>query len=167
MHDLARREADIGLRNLRPSARPLIASKLGELQYGLYAAPEYVRRWPLRSVTQLRDHLFVALDGPAARSPELRWLREHGATRFALRTASMQLMLDAVRFAHGIAALPHALAQPHGLVQLLPEQRLPALPVWLVMHRELRAIQRIQRFAQAIRAATARFLAAHTGSIER
>jgi DNA-binding transcriptional LysR family regulator len=167
LHDLSRREADIGLRNVRPSAKPLVATRLGELQYGLYAAPDYARRRPLRSLSQLRDHLFVGLDGGAARSPEMRWLREHAATRFSVRTESIQLVLEAARFGHGVAALPHVLAQGHGLVQLLPEQRLPALPVWLVMHRELRAIERIRRFAQAIRAAAAPLLAAHPGLIER
>jgi DNA-binding transcriptional LysR family regulator len=156
VYDLARREADIGLRNVRPTAKPLIAHKLGELGYGLYASDAYLRgRWP-RTLAQLQEHAFIGLDGQADRSAEMGWLREHELTRFAIRTTAIPSVFEAAQAGLGIAALPHAVAQRGRLLRLLPDTELPPLPVWLVMHRELRAIERIRRFAQAIRDAAAR-----------
>ena len=159
VYDLSRREADIGLRNQRPTARPLVARKLGELDYGLYASEEYLRGRSLRSRAQLPEHAFIGIEGPAANAAEMRWLREHGATRFSLRSTSLQTVFEAALAGQGIAALPHALARQGKLRHLLRDEQLPALPLWLVMHRDLRTIERIRRFAHAIGEAAARELA--------
>jgi DNA-binding transcriptional LysR family regulator len=44
--DLTRREADIALRLVRPSAGNVVISRIGSMSVGLYAAPDYLSRRP-------------------------------------------------------------------------------------------------------------------------
>jgi DNA-binding transcriptional LysR family regulator len=150
IHDLSRREADLALRSVRPRAPALIARRLGEIGYGLYASREYVTRTPTREIADLTRHTFVGYDGPLAQVPEMRWLAQHGAERFALRTTSMATAFEGALHGEGIAALPHLVALASGLCRVLPGSELPSLPMWLVCHRDVRRIERIRRFSHAI-----------------
>lgn len=150
LHDLSRREADLALRNVKPRAPALIGRRLGDIEYGLYASREYVARNPIRAITDLSRHVFVGYEGTAVQMPEMRWLLEHGAARFALRTTSLASVVDGAVLGEGIAALPHLLAEGKGLCRVLPEADLASLPVWLVCHRDVRKVERVRRFAQGI-----------------
>ena len=63
--DLAKREADIGLRLSRSSSNVLVEKQVATLRFGLYASADYVRRHlPSRRLQkgEAARHAFVSLD---------------------------------------------------------------------------------------------------------
>ena len=140
------READIALRMYRPEQVELVARKLGEFQFGLYARRDYLDRagWP-GSVQELLTHPLIGYD----RNEEIiRGMIERGlpAKRdwFALRCDSNPVNWELVRAGCGIGfGLSCNAAHDRSVVQIDMKLDLPTLPVWLVTHQSLRHTPRI------------------------
>ena len=76
------------------------------------------------------------------------------ATKWGLRTDDLVAYWEAVRSGLGVGFLATYLARrDNQLVPLLPMLKLPSLPMWLTVHREIRTNRRIR--------AVFDFLAAH------
>ncbi|MFY0576725.1 LysR substrate-binding domain-containing protein [Cystobacter fuscus] len=144
--DLARQEADLGVRTVRPKGASLVARKVGQLARRLYASARYLERAaPLRSPEELAGHAVVGFDAALSRMPQLRWLEEWGAGRFVFRSDAAVAVAGAVLAHQGVAALPCALASLHPeLRPVLPEVELPLEDVWLVASREARKVPRVR-----------------------
>jgi len=152
--DLARREADLGIRVVRSPSKVLVERNLGVLHFGLYASETYVER-RLRAARlrpgEYQRHDFVGFDGAHRRLPQEQWLVAQGATRFPFRTNSDAVMLAAVVGGQGIAVLPDLLGRATpSLVRLEVDTRLPSLSPLLVFHKEARQVPRIRAVAHAI-----------------
>ena len=65
-----------------------------------------------------------------------------------LSASSFAALLASARAGLGLAALPALSAG--GLVPVLPGSELPALPVWLVVHRDARKQPHIAAFVEAL-----------------
>ncbi len=130
--DLARQEANLGVRTVRPKGNSLVARKAGQLAWRLYASARYLERAvPLRSPGDLAQHQVVGFDAALSRMPQLRWLEEWEAGRFAFRSNAAVAVAGAVAAHQGVAALPCALASLHPeLRPVLPEVELPLEDVW-------------------------------------
>jgi DNA-binding transcriptional LysR family regulator len=149
--DLPRREADVALRTLHGREPTLVYRSLGTLPYGLFASEAYAARRGLpRSLGDLARHDFVGLATSLDRVPPMRWLRAHGARRFALRSASFVALLGAARAGLGIAALPARSAA--GLLPVLPRARPDPLPVWIASHPDARRLPAVRAFLEALAA---------------
>lgn len=158
--DLARREADIGIRTSRSSSPVVVARPVGRLAFSLYAAPSYLDR-RLRGTqlarAELARHDFVGHDRSLASHGQTRWLAAMGAVRFVFRSNSDLALIEATLQGQGIAMLPDA-AVRHlpGLVRLVIEPAPPSSPIYLAFHRELRQVPRIRlvidTLAEALRA---------------
>ncbi len=145
--NLLRREADIALRMVRPSQGTLIARRIGTVTFGAFAHEDYLRRRGTpREPADLLHHDLIGDDrnrdilaGFAALG--LPVSREH----FALRTDHIGVYWQAVRAGLGIGFLAHHLVRyDPRVLQVMPSLTMPTLPVWLVVHRELRTSQRIR-----------------------
>jgi DNA-binding transcriptional LysR family regulator len=153
--DLARREADLGLRMARSSSTVLVERTLGSLRFGLWAAPEYVDRrlrgGRLRR-SELGRHDFVGYEGRLRALPQERWLRERGATSFPFRSNSDAAIVEAAVRGHGIAAIAEVVARDTpGLVRLaVDDEPLPTIELYVVFHRQLRRVARVQAVARAL-----------------
>lgn len=151
--DLARREADLGIRKTRSSSPVLIERAVGRLHFGFFAAPSYVER-RLRDgrlrVADFGRHDFLTYEGELARTPQGRWLAARGITRAVVRTNSDLALQSACEAGQGVALL--ALAQVMGtqLVQLEVDAAPPPVPVYLVFHRELRQVARVRLVLDAL-----------------
>jgi DNA-binding transcriptional LysR family regulator len=159
--DLPKREADLALRTVKSTSATLVSRKLGELRYALFASEEYLRR--SRAVRLSRetfaDHDFVIYEGFLERQPEVRWLRERGASRFPFRASSTEGILEGCVAGQGIAALPTLLADAvPALRRIRFDEELPNKPVFLAMHRDMRAVPRVRAFADVLAEETARIL---------
>jgi DNA-binding transcriptional LysR family regulator len=160
--DLAKRAADIALRTVKSTSDTLVTRKLGELRYGLYASDDYIRRRrvALASARDFAAHDFVVYEGFLERQPEVRWLREHGAARFPFRASNTEGVLEGVVAGQGIGALPVLLA---GALPMLQRIRVtedpPSKPIFIVMHRDMRAVPRLRAFADALASEVERVLA--------
>ncbi|HVL57639.1 MAG TPA: LysR family transcriptional regulator [Burkholderiaceae bacterium] len=141
--DLLRRDADVAVRMNRPVQQALVARKLGDLRIGLYAHRRYAQRRGLpRSVEEFASHCGIGYDRMPM--PQVRGVplpRE----RFGLRCDNELAQLAALRAGIGIGACQAGIARrdPELLPVLADAVRLP-LPMWLVMHRDLRDTPRVR-----------------------
>ncbi|HTM81244.1 LysR family transcriptional regulator [Asticcacaulis sp.] len=148
--NLLRRDADIALRMFDPTQNALIARKLGDTPLGLYAAQSYIaRKGRPQAMRDILDHDVIGFDraddilkGYAARGfPVTR-------NQFPVRTDDQMVCWHLLLAGAGIGFAQCLLAdaQPE-LERIDIGMNLPALPVWLVMHEEVRSNARIRRVA--------------------
>ena len=151
--DLVRREADVAIRTVHRHEGTLVYLRAGELAYGLFAHADYVaRRGRPRVVAELERHAIVGLAPPHDAVPAVRAFEKLFSVVPVART-TFPGQLAATRAGVGIAVLP-ALAAA-GLAPVLPQLALPSLPVWLVVHRDVRARPAVDAVVRALRAAFA------------
>jgi len=145
--NLLRREADIALRMVAPAQASLIARRIGKVRVGAYAHRDYLRRRGTpRTPADLLNHDLVGEDradallkGFAAAGMRVR------RDQFVLRTDDRIAYWAAVRAGMGIGFLTEIVARADpDLVPVLPALRIPPLPLWLVVHREIRTNQRVR-----------------------
>ena len=145
--DLLRREADIAIRMVRPTQSSLIAKRIGEVQVVACAHRHYLVRHGVPQLpVDLLEHELVGNDrvqdinhGFAAMGHPV------GAEQFAVRTDDLMAYWAAVRAGLGIGFVAAFLLRDDpDVVPVLPEMPLPAVPVWLVVHREIRTSRRIR-----------------------
>ncbi len=137
---VARRDADIAVRMMRPEGESLVARRLAPLPLGLYASRSYLGRKRPDEVV-LSEERLLALDDSFGRVVEVTWFEEERLTSaIVFRTSSTQALLAAVRAGAGIALLPRPLADAHPALLAIPEGSTP-FPVrtpWVVTHRDMR-----------------------------
>lgn len=158
--NLLRREADIAVRMVQPDQATLVAKRVGKASLSACAHQDYLRRRGMpRQPTDLLAHELVGADrnedilkGFAAMGYPVT--REH----FAFRTDDLIASWQAVRNGLGVGFMADYLIRTDSaIVPLLPMLKIPPLPVWLAVHREIRTSRRIRAvydfLAQAIRLA--------------
>jgi DNA-binding transcriptional LysR family regulator len=152
--DLARGEADIGIRIVRSASAAIVSKLLGRASTGLFASREYIeRRLPSarlsRELAGRQD--WVGLDASLERLPHEQWIRKYGASRFTFRSNSAIAIEHAVLAGMGIGLLGavQATSLP-GLVQLDLEQAPPPVDVFLAFRRDARKTPRIHAVAKEI-----------------
>lgn len=160
--DLARGEADIGIRIVRSASAPIVSKLLGRASTGLFASREYVeRRLPgarlSRDVAGMHD--WVGLDASLERLPQEQWIRAYGASRFTFRSNSVIAIEQAVVSGMGIGFLGTVQASSlPGLVRLDLETVPPPVEVFLAFRRDARKTSRVRVVAREIEADARRLL---------
>lgn len=150
----SRREADIAVMLARPNVGPLIARKLTDYRLGLYAAPGYIASAPpLVEAADLSCHRLIGYMPDLIYAPELRYLDEiDSRLEASLRSSSIIAQTELVASAAGCGVLPCFIAdQTPGLVRLLGDSIDIRRSFWLVTHREVRRLARIERFIEWLR----------------
>ena len=146
--DLRRREADIAIRNFRPTEPDLIAKKVGDADAVLYATPNYIERIGNPTMPQELQHAhFVNLDHGGMMIKGLNRLGL-GLTEenFPLLTESYLVMWELVRQGAAIGILDAHIGDADPTVRrVLPDFQPFIFPIWLVSHRELTTSRRIRR----------------------
>ncbi len=138
--DLVHEGFDLAVRVGPLADSTLAARKLGDLHYGLFAAPGYLRRHPPpRQPGDLAQHALIRFSGSRLR---LVWTFTRGADTqrvepvARLNANNSFAVRDAAVDALGIAQLPLLLAQPEvdagRLVPVLADWQLPSAPVHAV-----------------------------------
>jgi len=140
VENILNQEADIAVRMLDPTQEALVARKIGRIEIGAYAHPDYLKRHRApRSIDELAGHNLIGFDHESAYirrmlsdTPGLR------RSMFALRTDSNVAQLAAIRagFGLGFCQLGLARREPR-LRRVLPELTM-TLDTWLVMHEDMR-----------------------------
>jgi DNA-binding transcriptional LysR family regulator len=144
--DLLRGAADIAVRMVRPTQDALVARRLADTHLGLYAHRRYVEvQGAPATLDALPDHAVIGFDKG---TPFLRGLIQRvplPPQGFAFRADSDLAQLAAVRAGFGIGFIQHGVARRDpDLVPVCPGQIGFELPVWLVMHEDLRATLRMR-----------------------
>jgi DNA-binding transcriptional LysR family regulator len=146
--NLLRREADIALRMVRPDQESLIARKVASIGLAAYAHTSYLKaRGTPATPRDLLRHDLIGYDIDNSIVQGFRALGE-AVTReqFALRSDDHIVHWQAVRAGYGIGFISHNVAATDKRVKcVLPQLRIPDLPVWLTTHREIHGNPRIRR----------------------
>ncbi|NQZ81103.1 MAG: LysR family transcriptional regulator [Colwellia sp.] len=145
--DLRRREADIAIRNFRPTQPDLIAKKIKDVNARLYATPQYIQQLgKLEYPEDLNSADFISIDGTGMYQDGLNSL---GLTltkkNFPILTENYITHWQLVKQGLGIGIMPENIGDSEPLVQqVLPT--LPAIefPIWLTTHRELNTSRRVR-----------------------
>jgi DNA-binding transcriptional LysR family regulator len=146
--NLLRREADIALRMVRPEQGSLLARKLADVQLTAAAHRSYLERagTPL-TPQELPAHTLIGYDrdetilqGFAAMGVPLP--RE----AFALRTDDQVAYGQLVAAGAGVGFVArYNLRHWSGVQPLLAQLRIPPLPCWLAVHREIHGNRLVRR----------------------
>jgi DNA-binding transcriptional LysR family regulator len=145
--DLARRDADIAVRMVRPTQSGLVARRIGSSRIGLYAHRDYLARFgEPRSLADLAKHCVIGFDRD---NSSFRGAGEfaRALTRetFGFRCDNDLAQLAALRAGVGVGGCQENIARrmPE-LVAVLPNVFHFVLEVWLVMHEDLKATRRVR-----------------------
>jgi DNA-binding transcriptional LysR family regulator len=110
--DLMRREADVALRLFREKTGTLVARKIGDVGWSLFASRAYVERTGLAFGADIADGALtgqpiIGYAGAAARSAGGLWLAAHTRPEDVVLTCESVLsVLNAVRAGLGVSVLP-------------------------------------------------------------
>ena len=152
--DLIHREADIALRLGRPKQPDLIARRLVNIGFGLYAAQRYLdSAGPVSSIDDLDKHQFVVLEthGTDAKQPKVIAGIGKIIRNPVYFTNSPAAQLSAVSAGFGIAVLSHRWAATQPLLRRVLKDYTPLeVELWLVSHEELRHSARIRAVSDFI-----------------
>jgi DNA-binding transcriptional LysR family regulator len=146
LDDLSRREADIAVRMAPPTQSALVAKKVGELELGFYAAPQYLDRHGIPdSMAALEDHTIIGFDGPARSVRDLSGINiPVSRETFDFRSDSDLAQLAVMRAGFGVGVCQPTIARRNGLVRVMPNVAVFHLGVWIVMHENLRGSRRMR-----------------------
>ena len=161
--NLLRRDSDIALRMFDPTQKALLARKLGGTPLGLFGARSYLeRRGRPQTVDDLIHHDIIGFDrddtmirGFAASGIQVT--REHFPVRCDDQMVDWHLLLAGAGLGFAQCRLGDAQASLERIDIAMP---LPVLPVWLVLHEDVRGSPRIRRVADFIAAAMTTWLRA-------
>lgn len=159
--NLLRRDADIALRMFDPTQKSLLARRLGETALGLYGARAYLdHRGRPSSMAELIGHDVIGFDRDDAM---LRGYAANGfhVTReqFPVRCDDQMVDWHLLLAGAGLGFAQCRLADARPELERVPVSiHLPALPVWLVLHEDVRGNARIRRVADFIATAMTAWL---------
>ncbi|MGZ6126301.1 MAG: LysR family transcriptional regulator [Myxococcales bacterium] len=151
--DIARREADVALRYVRPDRGDLVARRAGTVAFAVYASKRYLaaRGRPAGSAG-LAGHDVVA-HNTGVRQMRLGQIGGDPVRdgRVLLRTNSTHMILHAVRLGLGIGPLPCFLARGDRTLERVPSTTMPEpAELWLVVHADVQRTTRVRAVIEAI-----------------
>jgi len=147
--DLTLREADVAVRLVRPTSGDLFSKKLGQTQSVILIGEGARVPEPLHDPNALE---WITYTADSAHLPDARWIAENVTEdRITLRATTLESQIAATRSGFGAMLLSRAFVNVPGLreVKLGPAlaERLRARSeqaLWLVSHRALRRVPRIE-----------------------
>jgi DNA-binding transcriptional LysR family regulator len=165
--DLAKGEADVALRVHEPGDGSLIARRIANSPWAIFASQSYIKRHgrPQRW-EDLNQHAIIEFAGELADNHAAHWLRTVAPkAAIAIRGNSMLGVLAAVKSGAGLAPLPMLLGTTEdGLEPVL--ESIPEIDtkLYLVMHADLRRTPRVRAFCDFVVTEIARLRPLITGN---
>jgi DNA-binding transcriptional LysR family regulator len=143
---LARREADVAVRTVRPEEGDLLTRKIGTMEYGLFASPGYIERHGApRTMEDMARHAAVDWLEDYPRVATSTWFREIAAHSTAtVRLSGVKERLAAAQAGLGVVCLAYVAARGAGLVQVLSEAEVPPVELWMVTHPDSARAKRVR-----------------------
>lgn len=146
MVDLARREADIGVRISKTTSSTVISRFIARARPALFASRDYVqRRLPSAKVSRdlAPQQDWVGFDASLERLPQEKWLRAYGAKNFVFRSNASIAIEQAVVSGIGIGLMMEGHANA-SLVKLDVDEAPPPVDVYLAFHRDSKKTPRVR-----------------------
>jgi DNA-binding transcriptional LysR family regulator len=143
----SKQDADIAIQTYRPIRKDLIASKLGEINYGIYASIEYLEKKGIpQSIQDLKGHCFVGtIPETLKQTLQVLWGQEVLDLDNVIKCEDYPLIWQLVVSGCGIGVTHRAQGDADPSVKLiLAELGDLKLPVWLVAQPDLKRRARLQ-----------------------
>jgi len=146
--DIARREADLALRYLRPEKGSLISRRVARVAFAAYASKEYLAKHPVPPAgASLAGHDSLLLE-EGIRSWQPSRLPD---ARVVLRANGLPALLEAAALGLGIATLLCWSADRHPLLRRVWPSAPPELDdLYLVVHEHVQRTGRVRALIQAL-----------------
>lgn len=147
--DIARHEADLALRSIKPAGSELVVTRLLTARWVAMASPSRVKE--LGRLRAWDEAPWIAWDADLASMPAARWLARHAPRAdVALRTSHFATQLAAAEAGLAVALVPELYARVRELSKVRFAEPLaasadewPSDDLWLVGHRALREVPRV------------------------
>ncbi|HEY1244760.1 MAG TPA: LysR family transcriptional regulator [Hyphomicrobiaceae bacterium] len=151
--DLAKGDVDVAFRAHDPGSNVLVARKLVDAPWAVYASRAYVGRHgrPQR-IEDIERHAVIEFSGEMRNNHAGRWLRAIAPrARIGAHGNTMLGLIAAVKSGAGLAPLPVVLAEPESdLVRVLDAKNELDSRIYLVMHPDLRHTPRVRAFVDFV-----------------
>jgi DNA-binding transcriptional LysR family regulator len=146
--DIARREANLALRYVRPEKGNLISRRFTRLAFATYASKEYLSRRPVPAEGgSLRGHECVELEEEFRLWPNPP-LRD---ARIVLRANNLLTLVDAVALGLGVGRLLCCIGDSHpAMRRLWPSAPLEMRDLFLVVHQDVQRTGRVRAVIDAL-----------------
>lgn len=144
---LAKREADIAVRNTRPENPDLIARRIARWPLGLFASQAYVDAHGIPEPgSAFEGHDLVVYQPYLQNSKDMTLVSEPlGRGRIVSSLSSGLLVRRSIAAGLGIGEIPVYMGERDGLVRLWPDRTKPMpYDIWLVTHADLRHTARVR-----------------------
>lgn len=143
--DLNRRDADVAIRPTRSPEANLIGHRLCDLEFGVYAAPDYINQQNKSNIFNLN---WVGLDDSFAGTQLLNWYQsEIKHENVTMRCDSFVTLRMAAENGLGLALLPHFLGDASDkLVRLDAPTAELTTGLWILTHPDLVRSARVHAF---------------------
>lgn len=137
--NLLMREADLALRMVKPQTTGLVAKKLADVPIIAAASEGY---WAQCASDDWRAHRWVGFDRKDRIIVGMRSVgMDLAPSDFAVRTDDERAYVRLVEAGLGVGFVAsYIAAQLPGLRRVFPQWAIPAMPMWLVTHREARDV---------------------------
>src|SRR5262249_40564296 len=140
---LAKREADIAIRNVRPKQKSLFAKKILSLGGCAYASSMYLAsRGAPRDRNDVAGHDIVVYETPGG-MPGFEWLKTSGA-RIAFRAADPAALVGAASAGLGICAVPCLLGDAARALERVPALGFAHTDLYAVIPEAVRRTARVR-----------------------
>lgn len=143
--NLAQREADIAIRNVKPVHRSLASKRLVQLGGCVYASKLYLqRRGAPRSPEALDGHDILAYETMGG-MPGFEWLREPArGGRITFRANDPEALVGAATAGLGLCAVPCLLGDPEPALERVTQLGFNRCDLLAVTHEETRKTPRVR-----------------------
>lgn len=150
--DLAKGEADIAVRMMRPEEPDLVARRAFDCAWFVYAAASYLQlRGRPATFDELARHDLVLYAENLHSAPPTRWLEAYkGSAPAVSRNDSLETAREATQAGAGIAVLPAFAADSVPELQRVFPDRAAANTGWVVYHESVRDTARVRVVADAL-----------------
>lgn len=149
----SKREADVALMLARPLRGPLVVRRMTDYRLGLYAAESYLQgRSDPQSLDDLAEHTLIGFIPDLVQVPQQRLIEELSTSLTPkIRSTSINAQAAMVRAGAGIGVLPRFIGeQMPGVSAVLPDIVRLQRTFWLVVHKDVRHVARIDLFVKWI-----------------
>jgi DNA-binding transcriptional LysR family regulator len=150
--DLAKGESDIALRAFRPTEPDLVARKLFDGGWKVYAARSYqAARGLPKSIEELPSHALVLYPATMHSVGGLRWMDDHkGCATEVVRVDNIELAVQVIASGEGIGVLPAFIGSARAELLAVFEELVFVNQVYCVFHESARNTARVRAAADAL-----------------
>jgi len=152
--DLANGAADVAVRLFRETKGNLVARKVAEMGWAIYAAESYLeRRGVPEDPLSLAGREVVGYADAGARSSGAKWIEAHGTgATIVFRGTTGSAVLQAVKAGMGVSVMPCFLAEATPSLRRLSPTNVATSEVFLVYTEDARNVERIRIVVEALAA---------------